>query len=61
MHKTSDMRHEFEKLKLIFEYPGLYLTNYFQDLKRKVDLEFSPKQLQHQQNERNNNKFKELS
>ena len=45
--KKQQILKKLEDLKLIIEMPKLYLANYFQDLRNKVDLEMVSKQILH--------------
>lgn len=48
---------EMEELRILYETPSLYLRNYFNDLKSKIDITFAPRHL----NETNQIKRDELA
>ena len=45
--RKQQMLKKLDDLKLIVEIPKLYLANYFQELRNKVDKEMFPKQILH--------------
>ena len=45
--KKQEMLQKLEDLKSIVELPKLYLANYFQELRNKVDIEMVSKQMLH--------------
>lgn len=51
----NDLNKQFEQLKLIFECPRLYISNYFTELRCQIDLAFIQQSINNQSNSNINN------
>ena len=48
IEKLNELKYEFERLKCVHRVPRLYISNYFSELKREVDLYYNRKDLKKQ-------------
>jgi hypothetical protein len=45
MHQKSHIQIQFEQLNLLYQFPRLYLHQFFSELKTRIDISFAKKDL----------------